>query len=127
MIDYFNYEVPANERFVLAFDFTCVLPNRSKPESQPPRRFFVALDPPMRPQWGAKIQELIAPGGYLVALAWPIHPTRNVGPPHAVTVEAYESVIGSSFEQVYNELHEDMMPGKIPGAVGRLVVWRKTA
>ena len=90
-------------------------------------RFFVALDPPTRPQWGKKIQELIAPGGYLVALVWPIDATRTTGPPHAVTVEAYESVIGGGWEQVYNELHTDMMPGKIPTAVGRLVVWRKTA
>lgn len=111
VIDYFKYQVPANDRFVVAFDFT----------------FFVALDPPMRPQWGAKINELVAPGGFLIALVWPIHPTRNVGPPHAVTVEAYESVLGSAWEQVYNVLHDDMMPGKVPGAVGRLVVWRKRA
>ncbi|KZV89719.1 S-adenosyl-L-methionine-dependent methyltransferase [Exidia glandulosa HHB12029] len=111
VIDYFKYQIPANDRFMLAFDFT----------------FFVALDPPMRPQWGAKINEYVAPGGILIALVWPIDPTRNTGPPHGVTVEAYESVIGPNWEQIYNVLHPDMMPGKIPTAVGRLVVWRKTA
>lgn len=81
----------------------------------------------MRPQWGERINEIIAPGGYLIALAWPIQASRNTGPPHAVTVEDYEKVIGKGWEQVYNVLHKDMMGDKIPGAVGRLVVWQKTA
>ena len=72
----------------------------------------------------------LAPGALLITLAWPIHPTRAIGPPYAVDaeLEAYARVLGGAFERVLSEdLPGDTMAGRVEGATAKIAVWRKVA
>lgn len=44
------------------------------------------MPPEMRPQWGARMAEIIKPGGTLIALMFPIE-EKEGGPPFPVTPE----------------------------------------
>lgn len=108
--DFFKY-VPGDgeEPFVLAYDFT----------------FFVAIPPELRQAWGTQMNRLLAPGAFLITLAWPIHPTRTGGPPHSVKAEDYAQVLGAAFEKAHDEPAPGTMEGSVEGAEAELIVWRK--
>lgn len=55
--------------------------------------FFCAIDPSMRSAWAHQIQNLLVPDGELLTL---IYPNDNFagGPPFAVSLSAYEDVLG---------------------------------
>jgi len=70
----------------------------------------------------------IAPGGLLIALVWPIHPTRNTGPPYGVDPEltAYTIVLGECWQKVYEcDATEKMATGFVEGSTAKIVVWQK--
>ena len=54
--------------------------------------FFCALPPAWRPRWAARMAQLLAPGGTLVTLVFPVG-THSGGPPFAVSPEAYSTVL----------------------------------
>lgn len=57
--------------------------------------FFCALHPDMRADWAAGWARAIAPGGTLVALLFPVDPSRDpaTGPPFPVSVELAKSLL----------------------------------
>jgi len=75
--DFFTFSVPEGG-FDLVYDYT----------------FMCALPPALRADWGARLRQLVKPGGYLIALAWPIDGGRTDGPPYSVSVAAYEEALG---------------------------------
>ncbi|ORZ03391.1 S-adenosyl-L-methionine-dependent methyltransferase [Syncephalastrum racemosum] len=71
--------------------------------------FLCAMHPDMRPQWSARMAEIVKPGGTLVALMFPIVEKKG-GPPFAVSPELYHELLDGAFELVYQqdaEGHED--------------------
>ncbi|KAJ3334157.1 hypothetical protein HDU76_008619 [Blyttiomyces sp. JEL0837] len=63
--------------------------------------FLCALNPILRPSWGKKMAELVIPGGYLIALMFPLRPADNEGPPFALSVEVYHELLDANFEEVF--------------------------
>lgn len=86
-------------------------------------RFFVAIPPSRRLEWGQQVTKLVKPGGYLITLIYPMLPYREYGPPFYVRPEHYEEVLGEEWETVL-----DTVPGiTLESRVGkeRLIVWRR--
>lgn len=100
--------------------------------------FFCALPPSLRPAWGARTAELLAPGtGRLLTFIFPIQQLEQqqltggegamLGPPYSVTVEDYRIVLEP--HGVFME--EDDGPRKnldtVPARTGRELVcwWRR--
>ncbi|PPJ61158.1 hypothetical protein CBER1_04179 [Cercospora berteroae] len=67
--------------------------------------FLCALPPPLRPSWAKRMSELLAPGGHLICLEWPLHkPPREGGPPHGLSAELYEALLRTPGQEVqYDE------------------------
>lgn len=76
--DFLTFPIPEGG-FTLAYDYT----------------FFCAIPLTMRADWGKRMTEIVEPGGYLVALVWPIDGDRPGGPPYSVDVAAYDEVLGT--------------------------------
>jgi len=84
----------------------------------------------MRSQWGARMNELISPNGYLVTLVFPIDGGRIGGPPYSVSPEVIATVLtegsrSSSWERVYDEIPHVSEAGH--EGRERMVVWRRNA
>ncbi|KAJ7192268.1 thiol methyltransferase 1 [Mycena pura] len=105
--DFFSFSVPKNEKFDLIYDYT----------------FFVAIPPPRRPEWGAQINSLIKPGGYLITLVFPIDPKNDVGPPFFVRPEHYYAPLGDGWEKVVDRVPNASLSSHVGRE--RLVVWKK--
>ncbi|EIW82233.1 S-adenosyl-L-methionine-dependent methyltransferase [Coniophora puteana RWD-64-598 SS2] len=105
--DFFTYSVPESEKFALAYDHT----------------FFVAIPPAMRNDWGRQMNTLVKPGGYLIALIFPIDSYREGGPPFSVKPEDYYEPLGSGWEKVLDKIPENPSPRRLGRE--RMVVWRK--
>ncbi|KJX93100.1 thiol methyltransferase like protein [Zymoseptoria brevis] len=58
--------------------------------------FLCALPPSLRPSWSARLHSLLTPEtGRLVCLEWPLHKAPSEGgPPHGLTGELYEELLG---------------------------------
>lgn len=56
-------------------------------------RFFVAIPPEMRKEWGSKMRDLLKPGGFLITLVFPMDPPQDYGPPFYVRPEHYVEVL----------------------------------
>lgn len=86
-------------------------------------RFFTALPPSLRSAWGDRMRQLIRPGGYLIALVWPIDGSRPGGPPHSVSVELMQKALSAGWEKVADFVpktgHEDHLERQ------RLAVWKR--
>lgn len=82
--DFFDFE--PDDRFELAWDYT----------------FFCAIDPERRAAWGRRMAELIAPGGLVVSLVFPVVPGAppNRGPPYAIHPDDLGAALGDAFESV---------------------------
>ncbi|GJJ11724.1 hypothetical protein Clacol_005962 [Clathrus columnatus] len=104
--DFFSFSVPENERFILIYDYT----------------FFVAIPPVKRSDWGRQMNSLIKPGGYLIALVYPLTATDD-GPPFSVQPEHYHEALGDGWTTVIARTPED----SISSHIGReyLIVWQK--
>lgn len=72
--DFFDYKPEAS--FNLIFDYT----------------FFCAIHPSLRPNWAAKMADLLAHDGELITLIFPVGEFDG-GPPYSVSVKSYEEVL----------------------------------
>ncbi len=60
--------------------------------------FFCALDPDQRSAWGAMAARLIAPGGHLEALVFPVDkPLSSGGPPWSISAADLAHSLGAAF------------------------------
>jgi hypothetical protein len=127
VLDFFQHAPRDDERYNLIFDYlwenfqdltvfvllTC----------DSTRRFFEAISPNKRKDWGSQMNALIKPGGFLVALIYPIDPETDLGPPFFVRPEHYTEFLGQGWTKVL-----DIIPTmSLASHVGRerLAVWRK--
>lgn len=60
-----------------------------------PRRFLCALHPDMRKPWAETWARLLAPGGYLITMVFPVDSTMDPlsGPPWPLTPELYTALL----------------------------------
>ena len=88
-------------------------------------RFFVAIPPVLRSDWGKQISALLKPGGYLITLVFPLNlPVDDDGPPFFVKPEHYVDVLGDGWEKVLDKVPENSTPQPRVGRE-RLVAYRK--
>ena len=110
--DFFEHSFP--KKFDFVFDYT----------------FFCAIPPTRRPDWGARMGDLVKPGGKLLTLVFPIDEANAFnpeakGPPFPVSIAAYEKVLlGNGFEKV-SERHSEVSV-KPRREFERVVWWQKT-
>lgn len=88
-------------------------------------RFFVAIPPQRRIEWGKKMAELINPGGYLITLVFPIDPYVEGGSPFYVRPEHYDEPLSAMFEKIVDRVPEVSTPSHIGRE--RILVWRRKA
>ncbi len=55
--------------------------------------FLCALDPSTHPLWAAKMGDLVAPGGELLTLLYPISDDKEGGPPYRLTLEMAKNLL----------------------------------
>ncbi|KOS21624.1 putative thiol methyltransferase 2 [Escovopsis weberi] len=87
-------------KFDLIFDYT----------------FLCALQLPLRPQWAKRMSRLLAPGGHLICLEYPVgKPISLQGPPWGLWPEVYEALLGAPGKDIrYNDdgtVASDSCPG----------------
>lgn len=123
--DFFDLSIPNDQRFALIYDYTWVFLSMSlQPCDDQFVRFFVAIPPVRRFDWGKQISALLKSGGYLITLIFPLNlPVDEDGPPFFVKPEHYVDVLGGGWEKVLDKVPEN----SIPQHVGRerLVVYRR--
>jgi hypothetical protein len=78
---------------------------------------FCALPPELRSRWATRMRELLAPGGELLTLIFPIGDFAD-GPPYAVSPQLYRRVLGEAglepveLQAVPDELSHSARRGK---------------
>jgi hypothetical protein len=91
-------------------------------------RFFVALQPYQRKDWGAQMNALVKPDGLLITLAWPMPledgPKDIQGPPFLVEVQDYADVLGSGWKKTVDRV-PDITLGRPMKGKERIIVWQK--
>ncbi|KAJ2162920.1 hypothetical protein GGF46_000303 [Coemansia sp. RSA 552] len=85
-LDFFQFDVPQG-KYSVAFDYT----------------FLCALHPSMRSDWGARYAEIMAPGGHLIALMFPLKKSEDEerGPPFLISEDDYHKVLDDHFELIH--------------------------
>ncbi|KZO93223.1 S-adenosyl-L-methionine-dependent methyltransferase [Calocera viscosa TUFC12733] len=108
--DFFKFPVPPGG-FVLAYDYT----------------FFCAIPLSLRAPWGERMGELVPPGGYLVAVVWPIDGERPGGPPYSVSVDAYEEALGVAEGKWSKVVDREsvLSANEVHKGRERVVVWKR--
>jgi len=109
VVDFFKYTVSNEDRYDIIFDYL----------------FFPAIGRTMRKDWGRRMKALTRPGGYLIALVFPIDPETDLGPPFAIRPEQYTESLGEGWTKVL-----DMVPkSSLASHVGRekVLVWKRNA
>ena len=91
--------------------------------------FLCALPPSMRPQWSARMSELLSPTGRLICLEYPLTKDPKLGgPPHGLTHELYEQLFNKPGAEVnYNlsgHVCEERSGEKTDNALVRVDTWR---
>lgn len=86
-------------------------------------RFFVAIPPTRRADWGHQMSALVKPGGFLIALVYPLNPPRDDGPPYYVRPEHYIEALGKNWEKVIERVPEESISTHI--GLEYLMVWKK--
>ncbi|KAJ3535703.1 hypothetical protein NMY22_g6366 [Coprinellus aureogranulatus] len=76
----------------------------------PEDRFFVAIPPCKRNDWGLEMAALIKPGGYLICIVFPIRPPTDTGPPYFVRPEHYDEPLKANFDKVYDQVPTQSCP-----------------
>ena len=92
------FDLPAfmKEEFEYILEYTC----------------FCAIDPKRRVAYIESISSLLKPGGYYIALAFPIG-QRTGGPPFLVTPDELIGPLGDrGFELIAREIPDDSVPGR---------------
>ncbi|KAG8917177.1 hypothetical protein FRC01_002622 [Tulasnella sp. 417] len=135
-LDFFKFEVPAT-KYDLVYDYTYEGPRltrNSPPPSTPyPASFFCALPPELRAPWGARMRELVRPGGTLITLVFPIDGARTGGPPYSIDVQKVTDALQGSEEgsavpgEHWTKVLDVVPQTSNPDHVGRerLVVWER--
>jgi SAM-dependent methyltransferase len=63
--------------------------------------FLCAIPPQLRPQWSKRMSELLAPGGSLICLEFPLVKSPKAGgPPHGLSSELYVQLFKQPGEEV---------------------------
>ncbi|KAI7835070.1 thiol methyltransferase 1 [Kickxella alabastrina] len=108
-LDFFKFDVP-DGKYQVAYDYT----------------FFCALHPSMRADWGARYADIMAPGGHLIALMFPLDKSpesRECGPPFLLSEADYHRVLDDNFELIHIDpeckTHEDRVGVEV------ITVWRR--
>ena len=123
--DFFMLGQSENEKFDLIYDYTYVEGSSFSDisSSQVYPRFFVAIPPTRRVEWGQIMSRLAKPGGYLIALVFPMDPPQDYGPPFFVRPKHYDEVLGEGWQKIIDrvpavslETHKNRE---------RLVVWKR--
>lgn len=105
--DIFDLPIFMDEEFDYILEYTC----------------FCAIDPQRRADYITSVAELLKPGGYYIALAFPIG-RRSGGPPFVVTPdELVGPLVEKGFELVTREIPEDSVPGR--EGIEELLILRK--
>ncbi|KAG0338767.1 hypothetical protein BG004_007090 [Podila humilis] len=102
--DFFNFETPTGG-FQLIYDYT----------------FFCAIPPELRTAWGARMAEITSKDGILITLMFPIG-THTTGPPFAVSVDSYHSVLDSNFDCL---LVDDCTSIEARAGKEKIGIWRR--
>jgi SAM-dependent methyltransferase len=92
------FDLPAfmKEEFDYILEYTC----------------FCAIDPQRRVNYIESVSELLKPGGYYIALAFPIG-KRSGGPPFVVTPdELVKPLSARGFKLITREIPKDSVPGR---------------
>jgi methyl halide transferase len=85
-------------------------------------RFFVAIPPSRRDEWGHQMSALVKPGGFLITLVYPLNPFREDGPPYYIQPEHYIEALGQNWEKVIERVPEESIPSHI--GLEYLMVWK---
>lgn len=94
--DLFDLPTFMKEEFEYILEYTC----------------FCAIDPQRRAEYIESISSLLKPGGYYIALAFPIG-QRTGGPPFVVAPdELVDSLNDRGFELITREVPDDSVPGR---------------
>lgn len=87
-------------------------------------RFFVAIPPSMRTDWGKQMTKLVKPGGYLIALIYPMDEYNDHGPPYYVRPEHYAEYLSSKdWEKLYEEVPKNS--SETHKNREKIVVWKR--
>jgi SAM-dependent methyltransferase len=63
--------------------------------------FFCAVDPTERPRWGRLAQRVLAPGGQVISIVFPVgRPVTEGGPPHGMDVSDVTNALGDDFRLI---------------------------
>lgn len=75
--------------------------------------FLCALPQELRPAWAKRMSELLAPGGHLICLEWPLHKApKNGGPPHGLSAELYTELLRRPGQDVEYDADGVVVPAK---------------
>lgn len=85
--------------------------------------FFCAIPPAMRPAYGARMAELIRPGGLLFGLFFPLNKQDESGPPFRVSLDEVEAVLSPGFALELSEQPADSIKPRAGNE--RLMIWRR--
>lgn len=105
------FDLPAfmQEEFDYILEYTC----------------FCAIDPQRRTDYIESVSSLLKPGGYYIALAFPIA-QRTGGPPFLVTPDELIDPLGErGFELITREIPGDSVPGR--EGIEELLILKKKA
>jgi len=95
------------ERFQFIYDYT----------------FFCAIPPSLRVGWGESMKRVIAPGGFLATLVFPIDGDRKDGPPFSVSVDLYRTVLKEpDWELVLDEVPPELAEHQV--GLTRIALWK---
>lgn len=109
--DFFEFPTANEDSFDFGYDYT----------------FLCAMQPTQREAWAKTWAALIAPGGQLLTMMFPVDSERKGGPPFAVTPELYEQLlVPTGFEKVSVEKVPDDMSHNGRGGKEYYGVWRRT-
>ncbi|KAF9728907.1 hypothetical protein PMIN06_009392 [Paraphaeosphaeria minitans] len=90
--------------------------------------FLCALHPSMRPQWAARMQQLLAPGGALICLEFPTHkPPKSGGPPFSLPPTVHEELLKRPGEDISYDEDEEVQSTDRPEsdkALHRVAHWK---
>jgi SAM-dependent methyltransferase len=105
--DFFEYR--PDERFDFVWDYT----------------FFCAIEPDLRAAWGRHVDALLAPGGELATLVFPLDGWEGrTDPPYRISVPMLAAALGPRFTPIDALPPERSHPGRAGYEI--LVRWRRT-
>lgn len=126
-------------RFITAdfFSDNFLSETHGSPSSGKPRTFDViydytflcALAPEMRPQWAARMSELLSPEGTLICMEYPLGRERKLGgPPHGLQKEVYEQVFARpgaviGYDDDSDRVREELSDPQAENALVRVERW----